>query len=86
MVDDSENVLFAPFGGAAPDPELFLAAVLDGWERQQRAKDFSPDTIRVRRSLVVKLVDSSGHYPWEWTLGDADDFFARSSPGEWCNG
>ncbi len=78
MVDDSGNVLFAPFGGTAPDPELFLAAVLDGWERQQRAKDFSPDTIRVRRSLVVKLVDSSGHYPWEWTLGDADDFFSHA--------
>lgn len=78
MIEDSENVLFAPFGGAAPDPEMFLSAVLDGWERQQRAKDFSPDTIRVRRSLVVKLVDSSGHYPWEWTFGDADDFFAHA--------
>src|SRR4051812_37261329 len=78
MTDDFENVLFAPFGSVAPDSEQFLATVLDGWERQQRAKDFSPDTIRTRRSIVVKMVDSSGHYRWEWTFGDADDFFAHA--------
>ena len=41
-----ENVLFAPFGGQAPDPDAFLGTVLDGWGRQQRAKDFASATIR----------------------------------------
>ncbi|MBX9719214.1 MAG: site-specific integrase [Microbacteriaceae bacterium] len=78
-MDRGDNVIqFAPFGGVAPDSDLFLAAVLDGWEKQQRAKDFSPGTIRTRRALVVKLVDFSGHYPWAWTLGDVDDFFAHA--------
>lgn len=78
MTDERDNVVFAPFGSEAPDPDFFLAEVLRGWERQQQAKDFSPATIRVRRKLVEQLVDFSGHYPWEWTLGDADDFFAHA--------
>ncbi|HOY81021.1 site-specific integrase [Leifsonia sp. H3M29-4] len=79
MVERDDNViLFAPFGGAAPDPELFLAGVLDGWERQQRSKDFSAGTIRTRRALVLNLVDFSGRYPWEWTFADVDDFFAHA--------
>lgn len=78
MDRDDNVVLFAPFGGVAPDPELFLAGVLDGWERQQRSKDFSPATIRSRRALIFKFVDFSGHYPWEWTLGDADEFFSHA--------
>ncbi|MEX1078002.1 MAG: site-specific integrase [Homoserinimonas sp.] len=74
----NDNVLFAPFGNNAPDPELFMAAVLDGWEKQQRAKDFSSATIRTRRRLVLAMVDFTGHYPWEWTMGDADDFFTHA--------
>jgi integrase len=73
-----DNVLFAPFGGQAPDPDAFLSMVLDGWGRQQRAKDFAPATIRTRRNVVMNLVDFSGRYPWEWTLGDADDFFSHA--------
>lgn len=78
-MDDGANVvLFAPFGGSAPDPDFFLESVLDGWERQQRAKDFSAGTISSRRSLVMQLVDFSGHYPWQWTIADADDFFSHA--------
>lgn len=77
MADD-DNVLFAPFGRQSPDPELFTTAVLEGWEKQQRAKDFSPATIRTRRTLVLAFIDFTGHYPWEWTLGDADDFFSHA--------
>lgn len=68
----------APFGAHAPDPEVFLAAVLDGWATQQQTKDFSPGVIRNRRALVLRLVDFSGHYPWEWTLGDVDEFFSHA--------
>lgn len=78
MGSDDQSVVFVPFGGNAPDPEAFLARVLDGWERQQRARDFAPATIRTRRQVVMALVDFSGHYPWEWTLGDADEFFSHA--------
>lgn len=74
----NENVLFAPFGGNDPDPDAFLSTVLDGWAQQQRAKDFAPATIRTRRNVVMNLLDFAGSYPWEWTLGDADDFFSHA--------
>lgn len=75
---NNENVLFAPFGGNDPDPDAFLSTVLDGWAQQQRAKDFAPATIRTRRNVVMNLLDFAGRYPWEWTLGDADDFFSHA--------
>nr|WP_173160765.1 site-specific integrase [Arthrobacter sp. 68b] len=78
MARDDGNVLYVPFGGQTPDPDSFLALVLDGWERQQRAKDFSAATIRTRRNVVLSLVDFSGRYPWEWSLGDADDYFSHA--------
>jgi hypothetical protein len=77
MADD-ENVIFAPFGGQAPDPDAFLGMVLDGWGRQQRAKDYAAATIRTRRNVVMSLVDFACRYPWEWTLSDADDFFSHA--------
>jgi len=57
---------------------VFLDNALDGWERQQRAKDLSPGTIGSRRSLVIGMVDFSTRYPWQWTIADADDFFAHA--------
>ncbi|MFJ4264674.1 hypothetical protein ACIPYU_19720 [Paenarthrobacter nicotinovorans] len=78
MARDDGNVLYVPFGGQTPDPDSFLALVLEGWERQQRAKDFSAATIRSRRNVVLSLVDFSGRYPWEWSLGDADDYFSHA--------
>lgn len=78
MTHDDDNVTFAVFGDQAPDPDFFLESVLDGWARQQRAKDFAAATIGTRRKAVLNLVDFSGHYPWEWTLADADDFFSHA--------
>ena len=78
MTHDDDNVTFAVFGDQAPDPDVFLESVLDGWARQQRAKDFAAATIGTRRKAVLNLVDFSGHYPWEWTLADADDFFSHA--------
>lgn len=78
MTHDDDNVTSAVFGDQAPDPDVFLESVLDGWARQQRAKDFAAATIGTRRKAVLNLVDFSGHYPWEWTLADADDFFSHA--------
>lgn len=78
MPDGSGNVAYLPVASDAQNPDAFLDRVLEGWERAQRASDFSPNTIRTRRAVVVKLVDFSGHYPWEWSIGDADEFFAHA--------
>lgn len=57
MDQDGDNVLFAPLGEQAPDPEAVLASVLDGWAPQQRSRDFSPTTILTRRDVVTSRVD-----------------------------
>ena len=61
MGSDGHDVVFVPFGGKAPDPEAFLARVLEGWERQQRARDFAVATIRTRRQVVMALMDFSAN-------------------------
>lgn len=65
MLDGSGNVAYLPVASDAQNPDAFLHRVLEGWERAQRASDFSPNTIRTRRAVVINLVDFSGHYPWE---------------------
>lgn len=62
---DGANVRFAPVGGHPPNPEVFLASVLDGGVPQQSAKDFSPATIRARCNVVMSLGDfpSSANRP-----------------------
>ena len=67
-----------PVASDAQNPDAFPERVLEGWEHAQRASDFSPNTIRTRRAVVVKLVDFSGHCPWEWSIGDGDEFFAHA--------
>lgn len=32
----------------------------------------------LKRRFVLALIDFTGHYPWEWTLGDADHYFSRA--------
>jgi integrase len=72
------RLAFLPVGGGAPDPELFLSEVLDGWDRAQRAADLDPATVRSRRARVMDLVEFTGRYPWEWSIGDADEYFAHA--------
>jgi len=33
--------------------------------------------IRGRESLVRRFVDHAGHFQWDWSVGDADEFFAH---------
>ena len=78
MVEKAGNLAFLPLGDGAADPDSFLNEVLNGWSRLQRSNDFGDGTIRSRHSVVMKLVDFSGHFPWQWTLGDADEFFSHA--------
>ena len=78
MVEKAGNLAFLPLGDGAADPDNFLNEVLNAWSRLQRSNDFGDGTIRSRRSVVMKFVDFSGHFPWQWTLGDADEFFSHA--------
>jgi hypothetical protein len=51
--------------------------MLTGWKQHQLARNFTAGTIRGRESLVRRFVDHTGHFPWDWTVGDADEFFAH---------
>lgn len=48
-----------------------------GRKQQQLARNITAGTIRGRESLVRRFVDHPGHFPWDWTVGDADEFFAH---------
>ncbi len=77
-MSDSGRLSFLAFGDEAPDPEVFLSEVLDGWDRAQRAADLDAGTIGSRRARVLDLVEFCGRYPWEWSIADADEYFAHA--------
>lgn len=58
-------------------PSGVFEDMLTGWKQQQLARNFTAGTIRRRESLVRRFVDHTGHCPWDWTVGDADEFFAH---------
>lgn len=76
-VNESGQLLFLPDRDGAPDPERFVAEVLDGWGREMSSAMRRPAYIKASRSTVSAFIDFSGHYPWEWGVGDADEWFAH---------
>src|SRR5207253_2131822 len=52
-----------------------LAAMLDGWGRQQRARFLQDRTIGARARLVRRLAEFSGQYPWQWNAAEMEAFF-----------
>lgn len=57
--------------------EAVFEGMLTGWEQQQLARNFTVATIRRRERMVRRFADHTGHFPWEWPSGDADEFFAH---------
>lgn len=66
-----------PLRPDAMSADAVFEEMLTGWKQQQLARNFTVGTIRGRESLVRRFVDHTGHFPWDWTVGDADDFFAH---------
>jgi integrase len=56
-----------------PAPSV-LAAMLQGWRRQQSARFLRVSTIGPRIQLVERLVRFSGLYPWQWTAEEGEAF------------
>lgn len=65
------------------DPEKALFdAMVEGWERQQRARFLKESTISARSRLVRRFADFSGLYPWQWTSGEAEAWISSLRSGE----
>jgi integrase len=77
LVDKMGGLSFLPLADRAPDRDGFFSEVLTGWKRQQSTQNFTQGTIRRRVNSVLAFADFTGKFPWEWTLGDADDYFTH---------
>jgi hypothetical protein len=66
-----------PLRQGALSADAVFEDMLTGWKQQQLARNFTAGTIRGRESLVRRFADHTGHFPWDWTVGDADEFFAH---------
>jgi len=64
-----------------PEPAVF-SAMLEGWAKQQRARFLKEHTIAPRLTLVRRMADFSGLYPWQWQPAEAEAFIShlRSGP------
>lgn len=76
VVDKMGGLSFLPLADRGPDRDGFLSEVLTGWKRQQLTRNFVEKTIKRRQRAVLAFADFTGKFPWEWTPGDADDYFA----------
>lgn len=65
------------------DPQrAMFDAMLEGWEKQQRARFLKDSTIAPRLRLVRRFAEFSGLYPWQWTPSDGEAWISelRSGP------
>lgn len=62
--------------------EAVLEAMLEGWRVQQAARFLRPATIEGRLRRVVRFVEFTGLYPWQWTPTDGEAWISdlRSGP------
>lgn len=57
------------------DPEsAVFEAMLDGWQRQQKSRFLSDDTIGPRLRLVRRFAEFTNQYPWQWIPGELEAF------------
>jgi hypothetical protein len=56
-----------------PQPAVF-AAMLKGWELQQRTRFLKASTITSRSKLVRRLATFTNAYPWQWETCDVESF------------
>ena len=62
--------------GATPlhPEEAAFAAMLEGWEVQQRSRRLAPGSIDHGRRLVRRFFSFTGEYPWQWQPRDMEDW------------
>ena len=57
----------------APE-ETVLAAMIEGWEQQQRSRMLANLTIERRTQIVRRLVVFTNDYPWQWSSADVEEW------------
>jgi integrase/recombinase XerC len=50
------------------------AAMLSGWDRQQRSRLLADSTVEPRIALLRRFTEFTGSFPWQWNAGDVEDF------------
>jgi site-specific recombinase XerD len=78
MDGDLARVIHLPTPAVAPNPDAVFAELMAGWRRQQLSRNIQQGTIQKHAQDVFRFVDLSGHFPWEWTVGDVDEVFAHA--------
>jgi len=64
------------------DPQrAMFEAMLQGWERQQRARFLKDSTINSRLRLARRFVEFSGLYPWQWTPSEGEAWISELRSG-----
>jgi len=58
-----------------------LDAMLEGWRAQQTARYLKAETIAARERRVLRLVDFTGLYPWQWTPMEAEAWISELRAG-----
>jgi integrase len=56
--------------------DAVFAAMLDGWDRQQRSRMLRPATISAGVRLVRRVRATAERWPWVWTAADLEDFIS----------
>ncbi len=56
-----------------------FAAMISGWEDQQRARFLRPATIEQRVSVVRRFAAFADLFPWQWTPAEAEAWLAELS-------
>lgn len=51
-----------------------FAAMLSGWERQQRSRLLAEATVEPWIALLRRFAEFTGSLPWDWDAGDVEDF------------
>lgn len=55
--------------------------MLAGRDRRRRVRSLKLETIRAQLRLVHRLAVVSNQYPWQWTAGEMEAFFAHLRAG-----
>jgi len=89
---DTTGIVTSDFDGAAQrvsapnvvqlDPQqAMFEAMLQGWEKQQRARFLKDSTIAPRLRLVRRFVEFAGLYPWQWAPSDGEAWISELRSG-----
>lgn len=76
MGGSAERLLAGGVALLVPE-ETVLAAMVEGWEMQQRSRMLAGLTIERRSQIVRRFVAFTNDYPWRWGSADVEEWTAH---------